>query len=167
MTLNENENPFTEITRLLREVHQLDLPENRKAGLEIYLRAVLQFLNQIIRNNNILSGIRSGEQTSEIQEYIKSLKQTAEALNGIENAIARNRILEMREAGELLDLYPFITAMLDDQRYARQALMFARTPIEILETIMQELEAKGSGLKLDFLLTELQLSKLRKRENKP
>jgi hypothetical protein len=167
MTSDDNKKPFDEITRLLREVPQSGLPEYQIAGLETYLRAVIEFIGRIIENNNILHQIQSVEQTSDIQEYVKSLVQTIKAVKGVENAIARDRILEMREAGELLDLYPIITAMLEDHTYARQALMLAHTPMKILDPIMQELEAKGGGLKLDFLIIELQLSKLRKRLNKP
>ena len=152
----------TEIARILGEVNKLGLSEFQKAGLEMYLHAVMGFTDRIIKNKNILSGIQSVEQTSDIQEYIKNIVLTVEAVKGVENAMARNRILEMREAGALMDRYPVITSMLENQTYAKQALMLARTPTEILEPIMQKLEAKGGGLKLDFLMIELQLSNVGK-----
>ena len=157
----------TEITRKLGVVNQSGLSEFQKAGLETYLRAVMGFIDQIIKNNNILGGIQSAEQTNEIQEYENNLVLTVEAVKRVENAMARNRILEMREAGELIDLHPVITSMLLNQSYAKQAVMLARTPTEILEPIMQKLENKGGGLKLDFLMIELQLSNVGKDQNKP
>jgi hypothetical protein len=127
MTSDDNKKPFDEITRLLREVPQSGLPEYQIAGLETYLRAVIEFIGRIIENNNILHQIQSVEQTSDIQEYVKSLVQTIKAVKGVENAIARDRILEMREAGELLDLYPIITAMLEDHTYENSGSNHAGT----------------------------------------
>jgi hypothetical protein len=122
----ENENPFDTIIKLKLEVRESNLPEYKKAAVEKYLRATMRIIDRMIKNDNILKGIRSMDQTRDTEEYVKGLVKLIGEQLAIHNLMVgddlrdnRETVKEMLEHDIAYDEFPELPKLLKSMGITR------------------------------------------------
>lgn len=151
-----------EIYTLLQEVQQDKRisPEVKERSLEL-LRVAMKMWVLEHDKDQILKDIHHNygrEQAAIVYELYK----ITESMKDISSMLARHRISELREMGEIFEHYPMVASAQNDPVLARRAIKLANIPMDLLVLIMQKLESSKDGLTLDSVLKEITPSGLKR-----